>query len=135
MRWMCSSRGAQLRCRTILPTPATLPAPTETRPLRRSIERSSAMNFLRVAALAALLALVLADPARAAIDDAGCVDSLYYAFGSYQCGSSYDRGYKYTCPTEECKKEFMLVAQPCLAEGYRLADQVASKDGRSADRL
>lgn len=93
------------------------------------------MKFLRVAALAVLLALVLADPARAAIDDAGCVDSLNYAFGNYNCGSGYDRGFKYACPNEECKKAFMLVAQPCLAEGYRLADQVASKDGGSADRL
>ena len=81
------------------------------------------MKVLTAAAL--LLVLALASPARSAIDDAACVNSLAGAVMAWEC-KNYDDKYKYLCPDKECKEKLELVAQVCLAEGYRLADQVVA---------
>ena len=80
------------------------------------------MKLLHAAVLLAV-ALALAAPARAAIDDAGCVTSLGDAFA--RCfDTHYTGSLKYTCYKEYCKETLGMVAQACIAEGYRLADQV-----------
>lgn len=89
----------------------------------RFLTSRPAMKVLTAAAL--LLVLALASPARSAIDDAACVNSLASAVMDYEC-QHYDDKFKYTCPRKECKEILELVAQVCLAEGYRLADQVVA---------
>lgn len=94
------------------------------------------MKFLRAVVLAAVV-LALTPAARAAVDDAGCIASLADAFGSSSCWGYFDSKLKYTCPSDSCKANLLMIAQPCLAEGYRLADQVlaAVKAGPDAMNL
>ena len=84
------------------------------------------MRHLSAAALLAVL-LALAPFARAAVDDAGCAASLGKAILGECAGSGFAEDFpknKYFCPYEDCQKTLLRVASVCLAEGYRLADQV-----------
>lgn len=74
---------------------------------------------------AALLAVMLALAARAAVDDAGCAASLGYAIANECIGKTgFDPARKYLCPDDDCQKVMSRVANACVAEGYRLAEQV-----------
>lgn len=82
------------------------------------------MKTLRAVALL-LAAAALVAPAWSAINDAACVKSLADAVMGYDCGY-WDDAAAYTCPGNTCKEALLLVAQVCLAESYRLADQVVA---------
>lgn len=82
------------------------------------------MRALHAAALL-VVALALVAPAWSAINDAACVKSLADAVMEYDCGT-WDDAAGYTCPGNTCKEALLLVAQVCLAESYRLADQVVT---------
>lgn len=85
----------------------------------------------------AFLALALLLTARAAVDDAQCVASLTRALDSGGCDATEQDSsgayvleiatLRYKCPGTDCKESLALVNPACLAEGGRLADQVAAQ--------
>lgn len=93
------------------------------------------MPRLPALALLALALLLAAPPARAAVDDPQCVATLVEAMrGSCTDGGMEGGTYvpdisklRYMCTGPPCKESLALVNPACLAEGGRLADQVATQ--------